>query len=314
VPDRSLPGPDASDVFCSLSAAGSQVLIIAGVYPWASLIFVVTLIALVILLLVKIRLVVEVAWDVYRAHFWTFLGIGLLTIPIGIFFNGVQYLLARTPPLDWVIQWFDNTDSARLFSALFVGVFQQITMLVVISPAVIEAISEIRQGKKPEVIRSYRLGFQNFWRLAGALGILLVVLALLAITILAIPIAIFVLIRWQFFAQAVILDDAPTSRTALGHSSGIVKGNWWLALGASLSFQLVGALPGPLVGIFLLIFRGSTVETANVVSSVIYAVSIPLVVIGLTIVYLRFSGRLTARDIRAAAENGTAPVPEATPA
>jgi hypothetical protein len=147
VPNKSLPGPNASEVFCDLTAFGSQILIISGVYPWASLVFAVTVIALVVLLIVKIRIVVAVAWDVYRAHFWTFLGIGLLTIPIGLIFSGFQYLLSHVPPLDWVIQWFDNTDSARLFSALFVGVFQQIAMLLVIGPAVIVAVGEIRAGK-----------------------------------------------------------------------------------------------------------------------------------------------------------------------
>jgi hypothetical protein len=38
------------------------------------------------------------------------------------------------------------------------------------------------------------------------------------------------------------------------------------------------------------------------ISSLIYAVSIPLLVIGLTIVYLYRGGRLTAREIHVAAE------------
>jgi hypothetical protein len=148
----------------------------------------------------------------------------------------------------------------------------------------------------------------------GSLGILVAVLAVLSITIIGIPIAIWFLVRWQFFGQAVILDDAPTSRTALGQSSWVVKGHWWLALGASLAFQLVGALPGPLVGIVLLIWRGSSVEVANTVSGLIYAVTIPLVLIGLTVIYFHLSGRVTRQELRMAAKEEQPLRPKGAPA
>jgi hypothetical protein len=140
------------------------------------------------------------------------------------------------------------------------------------------------------------------------------VLAILSITIIGIPIAIWFLVRWQFFGQAVILDGAPSSRTALDRSSEAIKDHWWLALGASLAFQLIGALPGPLVGIVLLIWRGSSVELANAVSGLIYAVSIPLVIIGLTIVYFHLSGRLTRQELHIAAEEEQPLRPERAPA
>jgi hypothetical protein len=301
VPSSNTLGPNTADFFCGISAAGSQVLILYGVYPWASIIFGLAVVFIVAFLLIKIRSVVGAAWDVYRPHWLTFLGIGLLAIPIGIVFNGFEYLLTNNPPGEWFVKWFNDTDSARLSMSLLVFVAQQVAMLLLISPAVIEAVGEIREGKKPRVFRSYRLGFKRFRRLLGALVILVVFLTVLSVSIIGIPVALWLLVRWQFFAQAVILDGAASSKDSIGKSSYVVKGKWWLAFGASLALQLVGALPGPVIGVILLIFRGRSVEYANSVSSIIYAVLIPIVVIGLTIVYLHLDGRLHPRETPAVA-------------
>jgi hypothetical protein len=301
VPDSNTLGPNTADFFCGISAAGSKVLILYGVYPWASIIFALAIVFIVVLLLVKIRFVVGAAWHVYRPHWLTFLGIGLLAIPIGIIFNEFEYLLTKYPPGEWFVKLFNDTDSARLTMSLLVFVVQQVAMLLLISPAVIEAVGEIREGEQPRVFRSYRLGFENFWRLLGALIILVVFLTVLSVSIIGIPVALWLLVRWQFFAQAVILDGASSSRESIDQSSEVVKGKWWLAFGASLALQLVGALPGPVIGVVLLIFRGKSVEYANSVSSIIYAVLIPIVVIGLTIIYLELGGHLRPRKAPAIA-------------
>jgi hypothetical protein len=295
VPRNPALGTNTADFFCGITEAGSQILIIYGVYPWASIIFAIGVIAIVLFLLFKIRVVIGVSWDIYRPHWVTFLGIGLLAIPIGILFNGFAYLFSNYPPGDWIVKLFNDTDDAHLGVALAVGVLQQIAMLLLISPAVIEAVGEIREGKKPEVIRSYRLGFENFKILLGALVVVFVIVGVFGLLIIGIPIAIWFLVRWYFFAEAVILDGAPTSRAALTESARVVRGRWWLALGATLALNLVGGLPGPIVGVFFLIFRGKSVEFANAVSSIIYAVLIPIVVIGLTVVYLYLDRRIQAR-------------------
>jgi hypothetical protein len=98
-------------------------------------------------------------------------------------------------------------------------------------------------------------------------------------------------VRWQFFGQAVIIDGASKGREALRVSTASVRGAWWRAFGGSVAFQLIGALPGPLIGLVLLIFGGSSVMFANAVSSIIYTVAVPISVIGLTLIYLRLTGR-----------------------
>jgi hypothetical protein len=59
------------------------------------------------------------------------------------------------------------------------------------------------------------------------------------------------------------------------------------ALGDSLLFQVFGLLPGPLVGALLMLLGKATVNFANTFSSVVYALTVPIAVIGLTLSYRR---------------------------
>jgi hypothetical protein len=49
-------------------------------------------------------------------------------------------------------------------------------------------------------------------------------------------------------------------------------------------------VPGPLIGVLILILGGSRVQFANVVSSFLFGLLLPLAYIGLTMVYHRLKG------------------------
>ena len=53
---------------------------------------------------------------------------------------------------------------------------------------------------------------------------------------------------------------------------------------------MLGSLPGPFIGVVMLIIGGANVEFANGVSSLLYALFIPLAVIGITLAYHRLKG------------------------
>ena len=54
---------------------------------------------------------------------------------------------------------------------------------------------------------------------------------------------------------------------------------------------MVGTLPGVLVGVGLLIFAGESVDFVNAISSLIFAVTLPYAVIGLSLFYRRLRDR-----------------------
>jgi hypothetical protein len=287
VPGSNTIGPSATDLFCSLSAGGSQLVGRMISHPWMIVLtFVGILGAIVALFVVKRRTLGE-AFGLYRAHWRLFGGIGLFTIPIGVVFNGFAILVRDNSPVDWVMQWLNDTASARLSAALAVGGLQQIAMLMLVAPPVIQAIKDLETGEPASIRRSYKLGFRHWPALAVSLLTIVASLSLLVLVVVGIPIAIWLAVSWQFSAQAVILDEAPTSVAALTQSRRVVRGHWLAALADSLLFQVFGLLPGPLVGALLMLLGKATVDFANTFSSVVYALTVPIAVIGLTLSYRR---------------------------
>jgi hypothetical protein len=291
VPTSKTIGPNATDFFCNASAVGSKILIQFGVHPWLLLAIIVAILGGIGFLFVAKRHEIGDAFGIYRAHLATFLGIGLLTIPIGIIFNGLAILAREYPPAEWVVKWFNDTAGARLAAAAIVGGFQQVTMILLVSPPVIEAVRMIRAGEDPGIRQSFRTSYRRIWTIALAILIIGVILGALVVLIIGIPIALWLAVRWQFFGQAVILEDVRSARSALRQSRETVRGRWWHALGDSLVFQIIALLPGPFVGALLMLLGKTSVQFANVFSSVVFAVTVPISIIGLTIAYKRYRDR-----------------------
>ncbi|HEY7034399.1 MAG TPA: hypothetical protein VH482_23885 [Thermomicrobiales bacterium] len=313
VPASKTIGPNATDFFCGVAAAGSKIVARFISTPWLLVTAFVAILAFFIGLFVVKRQELGEAFGTYFGHFRTFLGIGAFTIPIGIFYNALAILVSENPPMEWVIKWFNDTAGARLTAAAIVGGFQQLSMILLIAPPVIQAVKDLRAGQQISIRRSFREGYRHIVSLALALAIVAVVLLVLVLVILGVPVAIWLAVRWQFFGQAIILDDAPSGAQAIARSSRAVTGRWWHALGDSILWQLFALIPGPLVGALLMILGKATVEWANAFSSIVYAITVPISVIGLTFAYLRYQHR-QALVQSAPAPDLPAGAPEAAPA
>jgi hypothetical protein len=287
VPASNTIGPSATDLFCTLSEGGSQLVGRMISRPWLIVLTFVGAIAAIVALFVIKRRTLSEAFGLYRAHWRLFGGIGLFTIPIGIVFNGFAILVRDNPPVDWAMEWLNDTAGARLSAALAVGGVQQIAMLMLVAPPVIQAIKDLETGQPASIRRSFTRGFRHWPALALSLLIIVACLSVLVLLLIGIPIAIWLSVSWQFSAQAVILDGEPTSVGALRRSRRVVRGHWLAALGDSLLFQVFGLLPGPLVGALLMLLGKATVNFANTFSSVVYALTVPIAVIGLTLSYRR---------------------------
>jgi hypothetical protein len=290
VPDSGALGINTTDLFCRLSERGSRAFVYFGSHPWAVGALIVAILGIIGFAVWHVWPFFTEAVDVYGNELRTFLGIGVFAVPIGILFNGVRIWASDVPPLEWVQAYFNDTNAGKLTATLLVLVFQQLAMLLLISPAIVFALREIRQGVKPGVWRSYLGGFKHLGSLAGPLLAIVATIAALSWTLVLIPIAVYLVVRWQFFSQAVILDKARGLAGPLTQSWGVTRGRWWRTLLISFAFQLLGSLPGPLIGVVLLIVGGANVRFANGVSSVLYAIFIPLAVIGVTLAYHRLKG------------------------
>jgi hypothetical protein len=112
---------------------------------------------------------------------------------------------------------------------------------------------------------------------------------LLALSVIGLPWAVDRSVRWAFVPHAVILDDiAPADAAAA--SAAAVQGQWWRTAGTELALALIGAAPGPLLGIALLVTMDAGVDFVNAISSVFYAAVLPFSILGSAILYRRRQG------------------------
>ena len=95
------------------------------------------------------------ALDIYGNELTTFLGIGLLAIPIGFIFNLLVQILARYSPFDQVLGWLSFSGGAAFTAASIVGGLQQAAMLLIVVPAVVQAMKQIRRWRAPHGARQF---------------------------------------------------------------------------------------------------------------------------------------------------------------
>lgn len=287
VPDSKAGGLNATDLFCGLSKWGSKATIYLGSHPWATAALLLFIVGLIGLSVYRVWGYFMEALDIFGNEIRTFLGIGMLAVPVGIAFNAIMLALRSVGPFKWMLNWLNSSSSGNLTLAAIAGGAQQTAMTLIIVPAVIYAMKEIRQGIKPGVWRSLREGLRYFPSMAVALILYVVALGVAAVSILLIPVALYIAVRWLFYPQAAVLDDKRQGWNALRQSWDVTRGNWIRTLGSTIGFLILALVPGPLVGVIILILGGSRVQFANIVSSFLYGLLLPLAYIGLTMVYHR---------------------------
>ena len=190
---------------------------------------------------------------------------------------------------------FDFTDETPLVPrvvGLTLANFQHLALLILVGPAVIQAVADVRAGRRPSVRRAYGVAFAKLGAVALAGLRALATVLVLALTVIGLPWAIAWGVRWAFAGQAVVLDGADAGR-ALALSASTVAGHWWRTLGVLAVLVFVAAVLGPLIGIPLMILLHAPLTLVNGVGGVIYAFTHPFAVVGGTLLYERLRGTKT---------------------
>ncbi len=164
----------------------------------------------------------------------------------------------------------------------------------------------------------------RFWQLLGCSLLWLLVVTTLTVTIIGIPVAIHFTVRWGLFIQTIMFEK-PVISIALGRSSELVKGMWWRVCGMLLAILLLSTVVHSIIEIsigFILIatnlvsevdfidilewglfggsFEGVTpffYAISIVIHLVVYAISFPIWIIGITLLYFNQRIRKEGFDI-----------------
>ena len=241
--------------------------------------------------------IIAASGRMYRQRIGLFVGIGLLLVPISLFFAVVQTLLFRTSS---AVGISTEGQGAGLLVLLLVGLGAALTLLAIglVQVATTRALVELAHDRPVGPVSAYRLAARGVLPLLGALVIAAVVVVLLATSVFLVPIAIWLVVRWALIAPAIALERLPAVQ-ALRRSSRLVRHSWWKVGSLTILGAAVVLVAGPLVGSLLLLVTNAPLVLLDVVAGIIYAVTMPFV--ALTTAYVYFDMRV--RD-ELAAESG----------
>jgi hypothetical protein len=136
----------------------------------------------------------------------------------------------------------------------------------------------------------------RFWRVVFAQLLATVGVLLMAITLVGIPWAIWKLVGWAFVQQEVLFTDK-SLRASFRGSSDLIRGRWWHAVRPIVFFSVLSAVAGPVLT-FALIFTALPLVWINVLGSLIFALLIPYVALGKTLLYFDLQARAEAEPAK----------------
>ncbi len=329
VPGAGLLGNDATDAFCFVIEGGSSLLIRAQLHPAPFFIALAVLLGLGVLAVARTRstpaspfpVEQERAWGqmvgaaavLYRRRLGLVLGLGLVYIPTALVTAGVQAALFRLTRLETLVDNAGELNGFVVFVVLLAGIVFHLIAYVAVLAAGTRAVTELSAGGSPGVLSTYREVLGLLGPLARVTGWVALAVLATGVSIVLLPVAIFLVVRWAFAVQVVAIEGV-RGRRALGRSGELVRGRWWRTGAVAGAVTLVGGMAGPLVGILLLLATTKSFLFVNAVSAIVYAVTIPFVAIVLVTLY--YDARARAHGVAApAGADGRAvsPPPGAAP-
>jgi Vacuolar protein sorting-associated protein 62 len=308
VPATASAGPTATGFFCGAVAAASTLLTALVGNPSPFYIALAVVFALILWLTSRtqwrpsapLHLERRRAWGsilaasrrMYFGHLRLFLAIGLLFIPLGIVITGVQFLLFRHGTLNGLVNSAGSSNAVVVFLAVMIGVVFTVFGLAVLNAATAAAMVELDAGRETSALAAYKRVLPKLGSILGVVLIAALGAALVSLTSIGLLLGAWLLVRWAFLAQVVLLEDA-SALAALRRSAQLVRGNWWRVASMLLFVITVALLLGPLVGTLLLFVTNASFDFINLVSAVVYAVVLPYAAIAST--YLYFDLRVATR-------------------
>jgi hypothetical protein len=301
-----LIGPGPATLFCTISGFAGSTMTSMPVSPLLIAYQVAAFaLALVLLALWNGRYIAR-AVRVFTRYPLLFLPLSLSLLPVAGVGGLLERLLRTTDAGDVVADQFSGGNASAILGTGVAG-FQQFLLLVLVAPAIIHATSTVTRQHTTGFGESWGVALGRWPATAGATLFNMLLIALMTLTVVLIPLAIYRGVQWLYTPHAVIIDGA-SWREARHVSRARVRGRWWRTLALSALVWLVSGAPGPILANAMLLAGVISLDVAEIVSSVIYAISFAIAIITTTLYYQRI-GDVAVPEARVS-PRGPAPAPE----
>ncbi|HET7454719.1 MAG TPA: hypothetical protein VFJ76_04295 [Solirubrobacterales bacterium] len=228
----------------------------------------------------------------YGRYWTTLVPIGLIAFPI---VGGVS-LLAEAIASGRGVDDAAGRAGVHLAFADFAETFGRPVAEALVAAVVIVFVRELCQGRRGGFLDSVGGALERFRRVVAAQLLAIAGLTLMAITVIGLPFAIWKYVSWLFVQQEVLFTDKSIRESFRG-SSDLVRGRWWHTVRVAAPLWLLSVAAGPILG-FALIFTGFGLVWINLLGSLVFALFIPYVAAGRTLLYFDLQVRAEEEPAR----------------
>jgi hypothetical protein len=221
---------------------------------------------------------------IYGAHLRTFIGIGVIFIPISALAGAVQWVLFHLTGVDHFVALDGRGGVGTALLALVIGTGAAAIAAAAVTAAVSAALDQIDHGRRVTALQAYALAGRQLKALSRATIFELLALLVLTITLIGIPLAIWGFVRTSFFTQVCLFERCP-ARESLAGSARLTRGRWWRTFGFTALVDIVAIMSGPILGVILLLLTSQSLTFINLSGSIVYALTVPMAAIALTLYY-----------------------------
>jgi hypothetical protein len=151
------------------------------------------------------------------------------------------------------------------------------------------ALVEIDAGRPVGALRAYRLAAGSLRSLFVALMIAVLAVLLFTGSLVLIPIAVWLAVRWALIAPVIELEGLSPFE-ALRRSGRLVRQKWLKVGSLTILGAAIALVAGPLLGALLILVTNAPLPIVDVVAGIVYAVTLPFV--ALTTAYVYFDMRV----------------------
>jgi hypothetical protein len=229
--------------------------------------------------------IVRAARQLYGRHWRTMAPIGLSALVVIGAVRGLAALAASGRGVDGTT----GRSGAHLALADTIESIGQPIAGAIVAAVVIVAVRLLVETGRMGFGASYRGMLRRFWRVVFGQLLASIGVFALAITVIGIPFAVWKYVGWQFIQQEILFEDRKI-REAFGGSSSLVRGHWWHTVRVAGFFWLLSVASGPVLG-FALIFTNLSLFWINVIGSLVFALLVPYVALGRTLLYFDLQER-----------------------
>ena len=221
----------------------------------------------------------------YQRHWTVLVPLGLIAFPI---VGGVNLLAEALSKGRGVDEAAGHAGVGLAIADLLESIGRPVAQALV-AAIVIIFVRELVRGRRAGVGDSVRGMLARFRRVVAAQLLAMLGVFLLLISVIGIPFAAWKYVSWLFVQQEVLFTDK-SIREAFRGSSELVRGRWWHTVRVAGVLWLLSIAAGPALG-FALIFADFPLFWINVVGSVVFALFIPYVAVGQTLLYFDLQAR-----------------------